>query len=100
MTDAMIDDVLKPYDDFDREFKIAKPTTKSETHTFNVSQDKKTITITCTSTPAPNIYTPLYVMMPGEVNFGYVIIVWVLIHIVYLLFIVLLVIMIYVKNVS
>lgn len=51
--------------------------TNSETHTFNVSQDKKTITITCTSTSAPNMYTPLYVMMPGEVNFGYVILNWI-----------------------
>lgn len=51
--------------------------TNSETHTFNVSQDKKTITITCTSTSAPNIYTPLYVMMPGEVNFGYVNLNWI-----------------------
>ncbi len=35
-----------------------------------VSDDKKTITVLATSTTKPSIYTPLYVMMPGEVNFG------------------------------
>ena len=43
--------------------------TNSGTQTFNVSQDKHTITITNTSTSAPTIYTPLYVLMPGEVAF-------------------------------
>ena len=35
-----------------------------------VSDDKKMITVLATSTTKPTIYTPLYVMMPGEVNFG------------------------------
>lgn len=40
------------------------------TQTYNVSEDKHTITITNTSTSAPTIYTPLYVLMPGsEVSF-------------------------------
>ena len=34
-----------------------------------ISADKKTMTITTTSASAPSLYTPLYVMMPGEVNF-------------------------------
>lgn len=34
-----------------------------------ISADKKTMTITTTSAAAPSLYTPLYVMMPGEVNF-------------------------------
>ena len=41
-----------------------------------VSGDKKTITCTATSTSNPNIYTPLYVLMPGEINFGYVTLNW------------------------
>lgn len=43
---------------------------------MTVSGDKKTITCTATSTSNPNIYTPLYVMMPGEVNFGSVTLNW------------------------
>lgn len=43
---------------------------------MTVSGDKKTITCTATSTSNPNIYTPLYVMMPGEVNFGFVTLNW------------------------
>ncbi|MBQ9652383.1 MAG: hypothetical protein IJV13_09290 [Prevotella sp.] len=35
-----------------------------------LSADKKTMTITAESTTKPNPYTPLYVLMPGEVNFG------------------------------
>ena len=41
-----------------------------------LSDDKKSMTITCVSTSAPNIYTPLYVMMPGEVNFGNITVEW------------------------
>ncbi len=37
---------------------------------LTLSPDNKTATIEFTSTTAPEIYTPLYVMMPGEVNFG------------------------------
>ena len=40
----------KPYDDFDREFKIAKPTTKSETHTDTKYVGDKKITTTTTKT--------------------------------------------------
>ena len=43
---------------------------------MTVSGDKKTISCTATSTSNPNIYTPLYVMMPGEVNFGFVTLNW------------------------
>ncbi|MBQ7423712.1 MAG: discoidin domain-containing protein [Prevotella sp.] len=44
-----------------------------------VSGDKKTITVTATSDnegTKPQLYTPLYVMMPGEVNFGNLTIEW------------------------
>lgn len=41
-----------------------------------LSTDKKTMTVTCVSTSAPNIYTPLYVMMSGEVNFGNITVEW------------------------
>lgn len=41
-----------------------------------VSQDGHTLTCSATSSSAPNIYTPLYVMMPGEVNFGSVTLNW------------------------
>ena len=40
----------KPYDDFDREFRIAKPTTKSETHTDTKYVGDKKITTTTTKT--------------------------------------------------
>ena len=43
---------------------------------MTVAEDGKTITITTTSTTDPQLYTPLYVMMPGEVNFGNVTIEW------------------------
>lgn len=43
---------------------------------MTVSTDKKTIIINIKSDPAPNVYTPLYVMMPGEVNFGELAIDW------------------------
>lgn len=38
---------------------------------FELSADGKTITCDIESTSAPNLYTPLYVMMPGEVAFGW-----------------------------
>ena len=38
---------------------------------FEVSADGKTITCDIESTTAPNLYTPLYVLMPGEVSFGW-----------------------------
>lgn len=44
---------------------------------MTISDDGKTITITATSTEAPQLYTPLYVLMPGEVNFGMVTIEWI-----------------------
>lgn len=45
-------------------------------NSYTVSGDKKTITCQVQSTSAPNIYTPLYVLMPGEVNFGNVTLNW------------------------
>ena len=36
---------------------------------LSISGDKKTMTITATSTSTPSMYTPLYVNMPGEINF-------------------------------
>ena len=42
-----------------------------------VSADKKAISVRATSTTAPALYTPLYVMMPGEVNFGSITLNWV-----------------------
>lgn len=39
--------------------------------------DEHTLAFNVTSTSAPNIYTPLYVMMPGEVNFGTITLNWV-----------------------
>ncbi|MBO7609113.1 MAG: Ig-like domain-containing protein [Muribaculaceae bacterium] len=44
---------------------------------MTISADGKTITITATSTEDPQLYTPLYVLMPGEVNFGMVTIEWI-----------------------
>ena len=38
---------------------------------FELSADGKTITCDIESTSAPDLYTPLYVMMPGEVAFGW-----------------------------
>lgn len=38
---------------------------------FTLSADKKTITIPITSTVAPSVYTPLYVLMPGEKVFSW-----------------------------
>ena len=37
---------------------------------MTTAADKKSLTIAFTSAKDPRIYTPLYVMMPGEVNFG------------------------------
>lgn len=45
-------------------------------NSYTVSGDKKTITCQVQSSSAPNIYTPLYVLMPGEVNFGNVTLNW------------------------
>ena len=45
--------------------------------TLTLSADGKTMTITATSNQAPQLYTPLYVMMPGEVNFGQPTINWI-----------------------
>lgn len=42
-----------------------------------ISDNGHTITITATSTSEPQLYTPLYVLMPGEVNFGMVTINWI-----------------------
>lgn len=46
------------------------------TNSYTISGDKKTITCQVQSNSAPNIYTPLYVLMPGEVNFGNVTLNW------------------------
>ncbi|MBP3767900.1 MAG: Ig-like domain-containing protein [Prevotella sp.] len=43
---------------------------------MTISSDGKTLTITATSNPEPELYTPLYVMMPGEVNFGQIVFDW------------------------
>ena len=43
---------------------------------MSVAADGHSITVTTTSTTDPQIYTPLYVLMPGEVNFGMVTIEW------------------------
>ena len=43
---------------------------------IEVSADGHTITVTAVSTSEPQLYTPLYVLMPGEVNFGLVTIDW------------------------
>jgi len=50
--------------------------TNAGTSSYTVSGDKKTITCQVQSNSAPNIYTPLYVLMPGEVNFGDVTLNW------------------------
>lgn len=41
------------------------------------SDDGKTLTFNVTSTSAPNIYTPLYVLMPGEVVFDQPTLTWI-----------------------
>ena len=46
------------------------------TNSYTVSGDKKTITCQVQSNSAPNIYTPLYVLFPGEVSFGSVTLNW------------------------
>ena len=46
------------------------------TKSYTVSGDKKTITCQVQSSSAPNIYTPLYVLMPGEVVFNSVTLNW------------------------
>ena len=46
------------------------------TKSYTVSGDKKTITCQVQSSSAPNIYTPLYVLMPGEVVFNGVTLNW------------------------
>lgn len=48
----------------------------SGTNSYTVSGDKKTINCQVQSTSAPSIHTPLYVLMPGEVNFGNVTLNW------------------------
>lgn len=50
--------------------------TNTGTSSYTVSGDKKTITCQVQSSTAPNIYTPLYVLMPGEINFGNVTLNW------------------------
>ena len=50
--------------------------TNAGTSSYTVSGDKKTITCQVQSSSAPNIYTPLYVLFPGEVNFGDVTLNW------------------------
>lgn len=44
---------------------------------MTIGDNGHTITITATSTTEPQLYTPLYVLMPGEVNFGMVTINWI-----------------------
>ena len=43
---------------------------------LTISDGGKKLTITATSNQDPQLYTPLYVMMPGEVNFGQPTIEW------------------------
>lgn len=50
--------------------------TNAGTSSYTVSGDKKTITCQVQSNSAPNIYTPLYVLMPGEISFGNVTLNW------------------------
>lgn len=42
-----------------------------------VSADGHAISIVTTATKDPSIYTPLYILMPGEINFGYVSLTWI-----------------------
>ncbi len=44
--------------------------TSSDNLIFDLASDGTYVKLTITSTTAPNVYTPLYVMMPGEANFG------------------------------
>ncbi len=44
---------------------------------IEVSADKHTITITATSTSDPRLYTPLYILTPGEVSFSDVVFDWI-----------------------
>ncbi len=44
---------------------------------MTISDGGKKLTITATSNQAPTLYTPLYVMMPGEVNFGQIEFTWI-----------------------
>lgn len=46
-------------------------------NTLVISGDKKTMTIVVESTSAPNIYTPLYILMPGEISFSPVTLEWI-----------------------
>ena len=48
----------------------------SGTNSYIVSGDKKTITCQVQSSSAPSIHTPLFVLMPGEINFGNVTLNW------------------------
>ena len=48
----------------------------SGANSCTVSGDKKTITCQVQSSSAPSIHTPLFVLMPGEVNFGNVTLNW------------------------
>ena len=48
----------------------------SGANSYTVSGDKKTITCQVQSSSAPSIHTPLFVLMPGEVNFGNVTLNW------------------------
>ena len=50
--------------------------TNAGTSSYTISGDKKTITCQVQSSSAPNIYTPLYVLMPGEVVFNGVTLNW------------------------
>lgn len=51
------------------------PQCKMQNYT-TVSADGKTLTVTATSNQDPQLYTPLYVLMPGEINFGQPTIEW------------------------
>ena len=44
---------------------------------IEISEDGHTIICSTQSTSEPQLYTPLYVLMPGEVNFGNVVIEWI-----------------------
>ena len=42
-----------------------------------ISSDRKAMSIRTTSTYDPSLYTPLYILMPGEINFGDVSLTWI-----------------------